>query len=333
VPYLFIGAGLSIRYAAAESWPALLRRFAEPLEKPYEYYASTANGDLPAVATLLADDFHELWWSDPRYAESRSAKAELITARDSALKVEISRHLAQAIDRLPTEGDLAEEIDLLKTAMIDGIITTNFDPILEHLRPDLHTYVGQDELLFSDPQGVGEIYKIHGSCEQPDSLVLTAEDYARFDERNPYLAAKLLTMFVEHPVIFLGYSLTDRNVQRVLVDIARCLTDNRIQDLRDRLLFVEWKAGASPAMTSTVISVEGFAIPVQSVVVPDFREVFQCLGELKRRIPARLLRHLRKEVYELVKSSEPTTRLFVEELDADVDPSEVEVYAGIGAIA
>ncbi|WP_051221453.1 SIR2 family protein [Conexibacter woesei] len=333
VPYLFVGAGLSIRYTGAESWPALLRLFAEPLSKPYEYYASTADGDLPRLATLLANDFHEMWWSDPRYEESRAANAELIVARDSALKVEISAHLAKAVDRLPTEGELAKEIELLKAAVIDGIITTNFDPVLEHVRPDLHPYVGQDELLFSDPQGIGEIYKIHGSFEQPNSLVLTAEDYARFDERNPYLAAKLLTIFVEHPVIFLGYSLTDRNVQRVLVDIARCLTDDRIQDLRDRLLFVEWKPGATPAMASTVISAEGFAIPVQSIVVPDFREVFTALGTVKRRIPARLLRHLRKEIYELVKTSEPTARAYVEELEPSADPSSVEVYAGIGAIA
>jgi hypothetical protein len=182
-------------------------------------------------------------------------------------------------------------------------------------------------------KGVGEIYKIHGSHSQPNSLVLTAEDYARFDDRNPYLAAKLLTIFVEHPVVFLGYSLTDRNVQRVLVDIARCLTDDRIESLRDRLLFVNWQRDATPAMASTVISAEGFAIPVQSIVVPDFREVFTALGAIKRRYSARVLRHLREQVYELVRTSEPTDRVFVEELGPDTDVSQVEVFAGVGAIA
>lgn len=333
VPFLFVGAGLSIRYAQTESWAALLRRFADLTGKPYEYYASTANGHLPTVAALLADEFHELWWNDPTYEQSRSEHADLIVARDSALKLEISRYLASAVDRLPTSGALAQEVELLRSAVIDGIITTNFDPILEHIRPDLHPYVGQDELLFADPQGVGEIYKIHGSCSQPNSLVLTADDYDRFDDRNVYLVAKLLTIFVEHPVVFLGYSLSDENLQRILIGIARCLTDQRIEQLRDRLLFVQYEEGGTPSMTSTVISAEGYTIPVQSIVVPDFLEVFAALGRITRRFPARLLRHLRKEVYELVKTSQPTDRLFVEELGPDADLSEVEVYAGIGAIA
>ena len=332
VPFLFAGAGLSIRYAQADSWPGLLQRFAQVTDKPYAYYASTANGDLPTVASLLAEEFHELYWTDPAYEQSREDNAELLIARDSALKVEISNYLATTVNRLPRTGAFADELALLKRATIDGIITTNFDPVLEHIRNDLHPFVGQDELLFADPQGIGEIYEIHGSCTQPNSLVLTAEDYARFDERNAYLVAKLLTIFVEHPVVFLGYSLNDTNVQRILVGIARCLTDERIQQLRDRLLFVQWNDGATPSMTSTVISAEGFTIPVQSIIVPDFVEVFTALGKTRRRFSARLLRHLRKEVYELVKTSASTDRLFVEDLDSDVDLSQVEVYAGIGAI-
>jgi hypothetical protein len=64
---------------------------------------------------------------------------------------------------------------------------------------DFKVYIGQDQLLFSDAQGVGEIYKIHGSADDRESPILSAADYDRFGERNPYLAAKLLTIFVEHP--------------------------------------------------------------------------------------------------------------------------------------
>jgi hypothetical protein len=331
---LFVGAGLPIRYASGLSWVSLLRHFAAQTSKPYEYYSSTADGDLPKVASLLAEEFHDIWWNDPAYEQRRKDDAHLITARDSALKVEISRYLENDVDELPGKGPLADEIALLKKAVVDGIITTNFDPVLEYIRDDLQPFVGQDELLFTDAQGVGEIYKIHGSCTQPNSLVLTAEDYEQFDERNAYLVAKLLTIFVEHPVVFLGYRLGDRNIQRILVEIARCLmTDERIQQLRDRLLFVEWQEGAAPSMSSTVITAEGFTIPIQRLVVPDYTEVFGVLGDIKRRFSARLLRHLRKEIYDLVQNSEPSGRLYVEELDEDTELSEVQVYAGIGAIA
>ena len=113
---------------------------------------------------------------------------------DSPLKVEISRDLEKAREALPTSGLLGQELQLLSEAVVDGIITTNYDTILDQLFPSYRPFVGQDELLFSTSHGIGEIYEIHGCCTDPDSLVLTAEDYSEFDSNNPYLAAKLLTL-------------------------------------------------------------------------------------------------------------------------------------------
>ncbi|MDT1838087.1 SIR2 family protein, partial [Acinetobacter baumannii] len=81
----------------------------------------------------------------------------------------------------------------------------------------------QKELLFSNPQQIAEIYKIHGCASKPESLVLTNEDYIDFNARNPYLAAKLITLFVEHPIIFIGYRLSDPNIQGILRAIASCI--------------------------------------------------------------------------------------------------------------
>ncbi len=53
--------------------------------------------------------------------------------------------------------------------------------------------------------------------------MLTDDDYRDFNERNTYLASKLITIFVEHPIIFIGYSLTDPNVSGMLKAIAACI--------------------------------------------------------------------------------------------------------------
>lgn len=329
-PFLFVGAGLSRRYANAEGWEGLLRRFAEQTDFPYEYYRSSAEQDLPKVASAIAEQFHELWWRDSRFAASRKQWADRVRGRESALKVEVARHLVETSNALPTKGALAREIRLLKGAVVDGLITTNFDPILETLFPDFRTFVGQDEMLFANPQGIGELYKIHGSCTDPDSLILTAADYDRFESRNPYLAAKLLTIFVEHPIIFIGYSLGDRNVISILRSIAGCLTQENLSQLEDRLIFVQWEEGAQATVGSHTMLVGDFVIPVQRLVVPDFLDVYAALASIRRAFPAKLLRRLKEQVYELVLTDDPHDRLLVADIDDSTKDSDLDVVFGVG---
>lgn len=329
-PFLFVGAGLSRRYAATEGWEDLLRRFAEETNRPYDYYRTSVEGDLPAVASAIAEQFHHIWWKEERFASSRQQWAGTNRSPESALKVEVAHHLRGAADSLPVSGVLAEEIALLKDAIVDGVITTNYDPVLEAIFPDYRVFVGQDEMLFSNPQGVGELYKIHGCCSQPDSLVLTAADYQRFEDRDAYLAAKLLTIFVEHPVIFLGYSLTDNNVTSILRSIAGCLTEDNLSQLQDQLLFVQWQDGAEATVTSHTMMVDGFIIPVQRLIVSDFRDVFAALGGLSRAFPAKLLRRLKEQVYELVLTNDPHNQLMVADIDDSTEDESIDVVFGVG---
>ncbi|MDQ1206082.1 SIR2 family protein [Microbacterium sp. SORGH_AS_0862] len=236
-PFLFVGSGFSRRFVGADDWAGLLRRFAEPTGNAYERYASAANGDFPRIATLIADDFHGVWWDSDAYADQRAANPAP-RGRTSPLKIAIADYLSDAVSQLPSSGLLVDELAMLSKGTIEGIITTNYDEVLEHLFPDFAVFAGQDELLFHEPQGVGEIYKIHGSSAKPESLVVELEDYERFTRRNAYLAAKLLTIFVEHPVIFIGYSLTDDDVREILTSIAHILTNENLSKLQDRLIFI-----------------------------------------------------------------------------------------------
>lgn len=336
-PFLFVGAGVSRRYLGLDDWEDLLRRLTELTEEDYDYYAATAGRDLPTIATLIAEDLHEAWWKDDQFEESRKAYKERTGGasadRQTGLKVEVSRKIETSLGALPKSGALADELGKLKDVTVDGVITTNYDPLLEHVFPDFEVFVGQDQMLFAHPQGVGEIYKIHGSCEDPDSLVLTAEDYETFSERNPYLAAKLLTVFVEHPVLFVGYSLGDANVTEILRSIARVLTNERIQELQDRLIFIEWDENATnPTLEPIPFVTDGYTIPMLRARVPDYVELYEVLGSVERRFPARTLRQLKERVYELVRTNDPRGRLFVQDLEPDIDAAEVDVVLGVGAI-
>ncbi len=335
-PFLFVGAGLSRRYLGLDGWEALLRRLAALTGQSYEYYSASADGDLPRIASLIAADLHDPWWSEDRFAASRAAfDPAQLKHRDSALKAEASLYLADSMSRLPKKGPLAAELERLKQAVVDGVISTNFDPLLERLFPEYRVFIGQERLLFNDAVGVAEIYKIHGSHEDPDSLVLTEADYDRFHERNPYLAAKLITIFVEHPIIFLGYSLSDPNIAAILSSIVSCLdSSDEIARLADRLIFVQWdETVAAPAMAPSVVRVDGNPIPVRTVTVPDFVDVYTALSKIERTFPAKLLRQLKEQVYDLVLSSEAKKRLHVLELGEKDDPSTLEVVFGVGAIS
>lgn len=130
------------------------------------------------------------------------------------------------------------ELAALAKVRVQSVITTNWDELLEQTLPQLEVYVGQSEILFANTQEVGEIYKIHGSLAQPRSLILTDEDYADYWDRNPYLVAKILTLFVEHPVVFAGYSLQDPHIQRLLTNLLRCLKAEQVATLNRRLFFM-----------------------------------------------------------------------------------------------
>ena len=333
-PFLFAGAGLSRRYLGLDDWTGLLRRLAALTDHPFDYYFASASGELPKVASAIAAELHEPWWKERRFAHTRAKYEGRLHTPQSALKAEASEYLEQSLGNLPETGPLAAELDLLREVVVDGVITTNFDRLLEELFPGFRTFVGQEELLFEDMLGIGEIYKIHGSHEDPDTLVLTHEDYERFHRDNPYLAAKLMTVFVEHPVVFVGYRLSDPNVGTILNAIVSCLkTPERISKLSDRLIFVDWDPDAEESSMHRIsMPVGDNHVPLLALTVPDFVEVFSVLGSLKRSFPAKLLRKLKEQVYELVLAKDPKDKLYVQALDEDQDPREVDVVFGVGAI-
>jgi hypothetical protein len=194
-------------------------------------------------------------------------------------------------------------------------------------------FVGQEELFFGRTLGLAEMYKIHGTYEHPDSLIITRRDYDSSAENNPYLGAKLTTLSVEHPIVFLGDSLSDANILPILSAILGGLrTRERVQQLATRLIFVEWDELANDTtMAHVVIPVRGHHLPVVSLRTRDLAGLYSSLGRLRRRFPAKLLRQLKDTVYDLVLRREPGGQLYVEPLDPAQDPREVDVVFGVGA--
>lgn len=334
-PYLFIGSGFSRRYLNMETWGELLSAIITELEigKPYQYYASKAKADNAQIASLIAEELHEIWWSDAKYAASRDAFSTASNPEISApLKYEVAKYINRK--KPSRKKEYQAELEALKNVNIDGIITTNWDNLLEEIFPDFNSYIGQEQLLFLDKMNIGEIYKIHGCVSDPNSLVLTKEDYDFYDKKNAYLAAKLLTIFVEHPVIFIGYSLSDPNIIKILTSIVSCLTNENISKLKDRLIFVTWDETTTNLKFedgTLLLTEDKIPLLVKSLKVNSFKEIFETLSLIKRRLPVKVLRQMKDMIYDFVKTNKPSKNILVsDDIPQITDVSKIEYYLGIG---
>lgn len=330
-PYLFIGSGLSRRFISLPTWEDLLISFFEDseIEGDYEYHHSKSNGNLPLLAGNLAKEFHEIWWKAPKFKDSRNKnKIQAKEKQDIPFKIKLAETIK---NKNLLNSHYQKEIDLFKTSVIDGVITTNWDVFLESIFDEYKVYIGQQELLFSEGISIGEIYKIHGCISNPSSLVVTEEDYLNFNGRNAYLAAKLLTIFVEHPIIFIGYSLSDENIQQIIDSIVRCVDSKNLDKLKDRLIFVEWVKGSDFEIKDSSMKLpDNKVLPIKLITTDSFEPIFETLSALKRQIPIKVLRKIRNSVVEFVKSAKPTSKVFIQDIETIDDNSNIEYAIGVG---
>ena len=192
--------------------------------RSYEDRASFENspyGINPKIASLIEEDFNKEWFRNPEIRSLDGAYTEKVENGCSPFKAELSYYLKQKSVLCP---ELKDEVTLLNNIAkksIAGIITTNYDLFFETYLSQYTIYIGQQALLFSQLQGIAEVYKIHGSLNDPQSIVINEKDYKEFKEKREYLAAKLLTIFMEYPIIFMGYSISDSNIRDILSSIVK----------------------------------------------------------------------------------------------------------------
>lgn len=47
-----------------------------------------------------------------------------------------------------------------------------------------------------------------------------------------------MTIFMEYPIIFMGYSISDSDIQAILSDVVECLPLDKIEILQKRFVFL-----------------------------------------------------------------------------------------------
>ena len=339
-PFLFAGSGVTRRYYGLPDWAGLLREFVGRINSDrfaFNAYENAAQAEghtqglLAKVATLIQKDFDSKWYRSPGIRRLNEAELALIESGVSPFKVEVASFLSEKSSILP---EYKVEIGKLKNIShnnLAGIITTNYDSFFEKLFDDYKPFVGQDELVFSSIQGVAEIYKIHGSVSRPASLVLTEGDYESFSEKSKYLAAKLMTIFMEYPIIFIGYSLTDSNIQSILEDIVVCLPDDKFSTLQERFVFVEYNERTPGVTVSThSITLNGKLLSMTKLTMEDFGLLYDALSAKKAALPVKLLRRFKEDIYTYVVTTKPGPLLKVTAVDNEaIDEDRLAISIGL----
>ncbi|MEA9773459.1 SIR2 family protein [Xanthomonas campestris pv. raphani] len=311
-PIVFIGSGLSRRYANAPNWEELLKKLAADcpvIDKEFAYYKQTYGNNFIKIGSVFADFYHQWAWSAGRNNFPEEYFSEKYP-REIFIKHAASEIL-RSLELAPKgkgQAEIAAEIVALKAMSPHSIITTNYDQLLEPLFEGYEAVVGQ-QVIKKGYLSIGEIFKIHGCISDPLSLVLTEEDYFRFSSDHKYLSAKLLTYFIEHPLLFIGYNAEDPNVKMVLYDVHRMLRDNF--DLVPNMYILEWdptiNEGSYPVRDKVLSVADGVNIRIKSISASSFGWVFRAFGVAGNleKVDTKLLRALMARAVGLIRSDAP----------------------------
>jgi hypothetical protein len=257
---IFVGAGVSIA-AGYPSWTSLLKDIGEEL--------GISSSDIQDLAALA--QWHIL--------ESGGS-----TGVRNVIKAEIAKELA-----------VPEALEILARLPVRHIWTTNYDRLVERAfaairRPIDPVSGGKDVSLKSTP-GAVRLYKMHGSIDRLDDIVISTDDYELYRSKRgqflPLLQAHLSSM----SLLFVGLSLTDPNVRHVLSLIRESFTENppehfailRPPKRNDYKTDEEFRARAAQhALWSKDLRRYGLV----AVEIDDYDEVPSLLREVERRVAA-----------------------------------------------
>lgn len=126
-----------------------------------------------------------------------------------------------------TIDKLDDHWNLTKIPHFHTIITTNYDTLLEDTYGDECHVIRTASDCINKPSDKTCIYKIHGDLQAKEQIILTDDDYTEFFESNRgnSLWTAVKDELLSHDVLFIGYSLDDTNIFKILQEINKDTRD------------------------------------------------------------------------------------------------------------
>jgi hypothetical protein len=255
---VFVGAGVSMA-AGYPSWSALLAEIGEEL--------GVRSSDVHDLAALAQWSIQE---------NGGATRVRNIIKRDIGQDRDVPQVLS-TLARLPTRT----------------LWTTNYDRLIERAfasisRP-LDVVSGAADLSLRATPGAARLFKMHGSIERLDDIVISTDDYELYRSKRgsflPLLQAHLTSM----SMLFVGLSLTDPNIRHVLASIRESFTDTPPEHFAllrppQRADFGREEEFAARSAQHRLWAKDLRRYGLIAVELDDYAEIPALLGQLERRV-------------------------------------------------
>lgn len=245
----------------------------------------------PSWATLLTDVGDELGVKSAELHDLAALAQWSIQESGSATRV---RNVIK--ESIGVERPVPETLEIIARLPVKFVWTTNYDRLVERAfagvnRP-IDTVSGAADLALRATPGATRLFKMHGSVERLDDVVISTDDYELYRARRgaflPLLQAHLSSM----SMLFLGISFTDPNIKHVLSLIRESFTSAppehfaivRPPHREDFKTDAEFDARSTQhRLWSRDLKRYGLVV----VEIDDYSEVPELLRQIERRVAAR----------------------------------------------
>lgn len=178
---------------------------------------------------LMADELDVKSKKQIRNITSHDWREAISALGDELTKKKFYNNVLEA---LVLEENHVKSIESLKTIVgsSDLIITTNFDSLLERATTELKEKVDavrKPEDISKSKIHRKRIVKLHGDLNNPDTLVISREDYENSEARTLAILNSLSPYLAGRNLIFIGYSPRDYRILEILQKV-RIATGDRI---------------------------------------------------------------------------------------------------------
>ncbi len=315
-PALFIGAGISRRYLKDyPDWKQFVERLGKAVGlssfdvlsyiKQQTNSGKTETEALLATTTIIENKLNDIIVSgNSDSVFSKEEQSEIIKQNIDNIKFLAKQIFQHTIldDNLPTYKQTELRLFAQLKNNIPYIFTTNYDNFIERIFTDYKCFITQSDYLYNDNSEYAEIYKLHGCCTAPNSMVFTESDYAKFEELSYLSVSKLVCVLAERPIIFMGYSIHDPDIISILNKITFCLDAEHIKQFQRNLIVIDWNAGnlSLPINKYTLNIDKNRSLTFTYISTDNYSRVLYYLTKIQPSAKFSEVRKMRKLIKELV---------------------------------